>query len=49
MEKELKAAITGLEKDNFIYSSLWRKLVMELIGWYELSGDVEAIGFWTNR
>ena len=49
MEKELKAAIKGLEKENLIYSELWKRLVMELIGWYELSGNIEAVNFWTNR
>ena len=48
-EKELKAAINGLEKDGFIYSPLWHKLVDYLIGILELDNNLEAVRFWKNR
>ena len=49
MEKELKAAIKGLESDGFDHTGLWYKLVGELITLYELDDNIEAVRFWNNR
>ena len=49
MEKELKAAIKGLERDGFDHTELWYKLVGELISLYELDENTEAIRFWNNK
>ena len=49
MEKELKAAINGLERDGFDHTQLWYKLVGDLIDILELDDNPEAVRFWNNR